>query len=97
MIDNRPMVNLTTVWICTNCVMVLANGDDTGRDPGDPEPLHLLAGQDVVCGVSEHESYCTGPGEMLCACDVIPFSSRLCDGCGDLPGERHAATVWEVA
>lgn len=89
-----------TVWVCTDCLMVLANGE-TGGEPDQP-PLQLLDGLEVTLGMVREEHDCTDAegrtahdrGEE-CECERTEFSWSPCEGCGSrLGGSRDAATVW---
>lgn len=91
-----------TKWVCTNCIMIVANGDDSGRSEDDPEPLTKLAGFEITpgFGYEDHEEGCPNGdpdtfGYEECYCETRDFSWTYCDGCEDgLGGERHAVTVW---
>lgn len=73
--------------VCTDCAMISANGElGQGDDEQDRRHARRMARQwpdgDVVL---------SGSGDD----DVVPFSTRRCDGCGDeLAGERHPAVVF---
>jgi ribosomal protein L37AE/L43A len=86
----------STLWVCTDCVILLANGD-MPPEPTEYAPMALLAGQDVTHGSTEHEG-CDNVPKWIgaeCDCEVQTFSMSTCDGCGSpLGGERHAVTVW---
>lgn len=87
-------------WVCGNCIGHLANGEcgdcphESGRDP-----LSLFEyGQHVTCGMFaiHHADDCPahyGERDVECDCEVVDFSHDRCDGCGELPGDRHAVTV----
>lgn len=55
---------------------------------------------DLTAGMlwDEHDETCANrlAGEWVeeCSCETITFSSSACAGCGGLPGERHAVTIW---
>jgi len=84
---------LGTIWVCTDCFLLHANGEHP-ENP-DREPLSLIGpGYSVTLGLTadEHESWCDGDE---CACDHIEFWSAACQGCGSaLAGERWALTLW---
>lgn len=90
-----------TVWVCTDCAAVQANGelgDDLTPDRG---PLWLLAGMTVAAGMNlrDHDARCpkrTTAGRVdECDCETVPYSTTPCAGCGSaLAGERHALTVF---
>ena len=100
----QPEYEHTLLWVCTDCVMKLAN-DDTSGCPDDKVPtlLQKVEGADLTIGMltCEHAESCpvfyggiTGP-EFQCDCDRIEFSKQPCDGCGEtLAGFRHAVTMW---
>jgi hypothetical protein len=85
-----------TLWVCTDCIVKLANDEDP-TEPTEYEPLSLLAGQDVAPGGAVHD-YCDNAPEWIgaeCECEVRGFTYAACEGCGcPLGGERHAVTVW---
>ena len=71
----------STLWACTDCVILLANGD-MPPEPTEYAPMALLD-ENVSLGGAEHEG------------EVRDFDWSACDGCGSpLGGERHAVTVW---
>lgn len=76
--------------VCSNCLMVAVNDDDSGRDPRDPEPLSLVEpGRYLIYGVGEHNHECTpADREEGCDCAELGFRWSSCEGCGDLPGDR---------
>jgi hypothetical protein len=86
------------LWVCTDCILLLANGETADPVP-DPEPLRLLSTEDVVPG-GDHDDDCPNRpdsptrGETDCGCEVQSFTWAPCDGCGAAGGERHAATVF---
>lgn len=96
---------LGTVWVCTDCMLVEANGECDPYRPEDlPEPLSAIPArerltlgmgwEDHGCGRTE-QSWRDG---VECDCEVNPFSTSACDGCGDWHhGERHAMTAWKVS
>lgn len=76
--------------VCTNCLMVAVNGDDSGRDPGDPEPLSLAdPGHYLIYGVGTHRDGCTSDDrEEGCDCAELGFRWTACEGCGVEGGDR---------
>lgn len=109
------MVTTYTVWICSDCMMLLANGEVT--EGAEQPPMALLDGMgDVTPGLTadEHHEDCdlrnsaaarevealhnlderTDLYDCNLGCEDKDFSHQTCDGCGGLPGARHAATVW---
>jgi hypothetical protein len=92
-------VTTVQLWVCSDCIILLANGETADPVP-DPAPLSLLTGEDVVPG-GEHDDDCPNHagsptrGEQDCDCETQSFSWSTCDGCGSvLGGDRHAATVF---
>lgn len=93
-----------TIWVCQNCLMVIANGDDSGRGDDDAEPCTKIEGYEVSPGFGweDHEDDCPnhGPndysaGYVECECETRDFSWSRCDGCEDgLGGARYACTLW---
>ena len=96
---------LGTIWVCSDCMLVHANGE-CGEDT-DREPWGLLKpGQTVTMGLpaDEHSKYCavrkTGrwPNNYECDCERNDFSTSPCEGCGSyLHGDRYAFGLWETA
>jgi len=90
-----------TLWVCVDCLMSEANGEEITPRDGQPEPWSREPDTDVTMGLawSEHqipaqceELFTTG-GE--CYCETREFSWSSCDGCGStLGGSRHAYTYW---
>lgn len=100
-----------TVWVCVDCIMVLANGECGERPADAPVPLNLFTAEDQPCpgmGWEEHDESC--PNRLAreadptmvgrdhdCDCETNDFSTSRCGGCGDTNhGERHAVTWWMV-
>jgi hypothetical protein len=96
----------TQLWVCSDCLMMLANGDMPEDMPEDYQSAFLArhtAGLEreldghygnVVAGGAHH----CGDGEAWrdgdCACEDGGFSNGECDLCRDgLAGDRYAATV----
>jgi len=66
------------ILLCTNCVMVAVNGDDSGRDERDPEPLTKITEGELTVDDGDSEFRWDTP----------------CDGCGETDdGDRYAATL----
>lgn len=95
-------------WCCTDCLMLLANGE-TPPEMDETETEQYLAKLsnvgEVTLGMmaSEHESDCpnvdheTGEwlGQSDCYCKDREFSWSQCDMChSQLGGARHAVTFW---
>lgn len=76
------MVVTHDLWLCSCCIVKLANDDTSGCEfsgcHDDVKPMSLLADEpNVVPGSAERD-----------------FSSVRCDGCGtDLAGYRHEAHI----
>lgn len=98
------MDNTAAVWVCTDCMVLLANGEPP-TEPTDCEPLNLFRDNDGISRVSvgmtwaDHDDECPNrQAEALvteCSCEHDTFSCQHCDGCGShLGGERFAATLW---
>jgi hypothetical protein len=86
-----------TIWVCTDCMLVEANGECDPERPADlPEPLSAIGdGFSVTLGGADHSEWCTREADGECDCDRNTFSTSSCDGCGDSHhGERHALTLW---
>lgn len=92
-----------TGWICTDCMILLANGD-TPVDMSEEETatwLDSLSDDEMTPGLvsEEHDEDCPNhhdewKGEE-CYCERQEFSWSACDSCGSkLGGERHAVTIW---
>lgn len=98
-----------TLWVCTNCLHHLANGEcgECHEDKHEGgEPCSLLSAR-VSIGMNwdehsciEHE-YCDEDEGCECQpvedcdCENITFSTMACNGCGSqYYGERHAVTEW---
>jgi hypothetical protein len=73
----------STLSLCTDCMLVCANGE-CGERPSDlSEPLCLVAGEDVVLGADEHRDGCTESDR-----------AEGCDGCDNWNhGDRFAAAI----
>jgi len=87
--------NTTKIGICTDCLMMLANGEGP-TEPTDHEPLALVAGDEITLGIlaEEHNEGCVRSYDQ-CECENLGFSMESCEGCGSpLGGDRYAATLW---
>jgi hypothetical protein len=70
------------LMVCTDCVMVIANDDTSGIDSIQRE-RHVKRAVQAL-------------GGNVCLGDILKaesFSSKLCDCCGDLPGERFHVVI----
>lgn len=97
--------NTCTIWVCTDCLMVAANGELPDPEP-ECEPWSKLEGEFVTMGLvaEEHNEDCPNvdheTGEWLgigdcTGCETQDFSWSNCEGCGShLGGSRHAFTLW---
>lgn len=97
--DTRETV---TVWICQDCMMLLANGE-TPPEMSEEETaawLDSLSDEEMMpgFGADEHDEDCPNHGDWIgadCSCETVEFSWRPCDSCrSGLGGSRYAATVW---
>jgi hypothetical protein len=92
-------VPITQVSLCTDCFLVLCNGECGERPEELPEPLCKLAGHDLTPGVLRHNDECEydkGNREAECHCEDLGFHTSWCLGCGDWHhGDRFAALIWE--
>lgn len=95
------ITDTVTIWICTDCMMLLANGE-TPHDMSEAETEEYLndveddaPGQHTVPGLRSEEHECDEPTEGTCSCETIEFSMSRCDMCRrpSNAGTRHAATV----
>lgn len=95
-------------WCCTDCIMLLANGE-TSPEWTEEEETEFLerfnrnpAGS-VTIGIVRAEHECLDENGQTasdlggeCFCEQMSFSSSSCDVCGStLAGDRHAVTFWE--
>ena len=70
------------VWCCIDCLMLVANGDDSGMDDATAENCR--------------ESIASIQGSLVCNDhdDDIEFSRQPCDVCGSpLAGSRHHLAI----
>lgn len=86
------------IWVCQCCMLTHANGECCASDDhgGDGcEPLSKITGPHRITMGAEHGVYCDKTDDTDCDCDVDPYSTSQCEGCGSyLHGERHAFTLW---
>ena len=95
-----PAEPICVIWVCQDCLMVHANGDEGERYEGQPEPWNLFPdARDVSMGMLDDNHSCgqsSDSGTRECGCETQEFSWSPCDGCGSrLGGSRHAFTLWE--
>jgi hypothetical protein len=88
-------------WICTDCMMLLANGDASGIEDDQLEIIEQ-AWDEIDCHVSPgtfHDD-CDWHGmddyDDVTACETQEFSWSRCDICDreSNAGTRHAVTFW---
>ena len=97
---NRPMPQ-GTIWVCTDCMILHANGDEP-TDPREDEPAPWALwddGSDVTMGITREDHDCDDPDAWEraddCGCERREFSWSQCQGCGShLGGSRYAFTYW---
>ena len=87
-------------WVCTDCIIVLANGDapchlsDEELETYLAEIKHRTQGVHVVPGLGEDWHFslgCRNDGD--CDCETDSFSMTPCDTCGEsLAGRRHGVS-----
>jgi hypothetical protein len=105
MVTARTVATLT--WVCTCCLLKLANDDTSGCEyscTSDDHPSRWLEeypdDADLTIGmlIAEHDETCparTDPGLECFGCEEREFSRIPCAGCGTyLAGARHAVTMW---
>ncbi len=96
-----------TIWVCTDCMIVHANGEENpDRRADEPETWALWDDDkyELAMGMSreEHNDGCPNSnddtwGREDCDCEELSFTWSSCDGCGStLGGERYAFTYWIV-
>jgi hypothetical protein len=99
-------------WACTDCLILLANGDDPAeKNEQELADWHAaidrhIGDSEITIGMlaSEHADDCpvkiqdTHDAVDECDCETDSFSWSACDVCGsNLGGERHAVTYWVAA
>jgi len=65
------------VELCSSCLVWHFNGDDSGLEAGDPRPMSVWDNEPRI-----------GRYIVDMLQDEPHFSSRHCDGCDALPGDR---------
>lgn len=102
---NDTRQDTTTGWICTDCLMLLANGETPPEMSEEETAEYLARVEEDDCETTlgllweEHEEGCTNrdASEWVeeCYCDEQTFSWSACDMCrSGLGGARHAVTFW---
>jgi len=83
------MITLTSVTVCSDCLMIAANGELGTYDPdGALAAAHVARMDDIADGVAYSGPFTDGDDS-----DGF-FSSSPCETCGEtLAGTRYAATV----
>jgi len=95
---------MTTIWVCSDCLIYLANNDLTGMDYMEESADRIKAVKDGVtalgmacCGTSEHCMEHSDPDdhdEHSENCETKDFSRSSCESChSPLGGSRYAVTV----
>ena len=82
---------IVTQWVCTDCFILLVNGD-IGDEVENPDALlSKFDGFIAAPGLRDHR--CPN-GSLECDCGQDIYSTRACDGCGSqFHGERYAVTL----
>lgn len=101
---NTQTQDTVTVWICSDCMNLLANAEyPPYATLSDPAPLSLIT-DEITCGMMAEDHYCgfehgdrSAWENGECNCETVDFSHGDCQGCGGLAGERLAATIWFTA
>lgn len=93
-----------TLWICTDCLILHANGDypdflDVGVDRVlEVKAQRGIEGGHLTLGMMKDEHECDYEVDWSaghCECEDRSFSWSACDAClTRLGGSRHAATYW---
>jgi hypothetical protein len=89
------------LWVCTDCMLVHANGESPERGSEEPETWAIWKGDERLHGLAmggEHVEDCPngpeGPRDADCDCETREFDRSPCDGCGsNLHGTRHAFVI----
>lgn len=80
-------------WCCTNCAMLIANGEPPITDPATGEDMSEAGTAAWLEGFAARNAgihWAIGDDEQ-------PFSWSSCDTCGsNLGGARHEVHGWEV-
>lgn len=102
---SKPERDHSNGWCCTDCVMLLANGE-TPPEMNEGETATYLAlveeytsDTEVTLGRKLGEDGCEcedwDTDSHREGCERMEFSSRRCDVCGSrLAGAREAVTFW---
>jgi ribosomal protein L37AE/L43A len=89
----------STIWICTDCLIMLAN-DEAPTAPTDYPPLGMLRGDETLTlGIDTADHVCVDDGDREnptdCECEVRNYVALGCPTCHNPDtGERHGATIW---
>ena len=97
------------IWICEDCLMLLANGE-TNPEWTEEQEAEFIAAIDekwpadwVLAPGCSHDSHNWSDAETVTdedrdACDEGGFSWTQCDGCGStLGGSRYPAGAFKVS
>lgn len=96
------MAETQTIWVCSCCMLMHANGECCDSAHQDFEPLSAIAPEDnTTLGMdyTEHDEDCLfhkqDPDYQGCGCECREHSTQQCQGCGNTShGRRHALTLW---
>jgi hypothetical protein len=82
------MITVTSVTVCSDCLMIAANGELGTYDPdGALAAEHIARMDDIANGVAYSGPFTDGDAEGF-------FSMSPCETCGEtLAGTRYDATV----
>jgi hypothetical protein len=103
---------ICTGWACTDCMILLANGEDPAGHMTEDEISawhaeidHRNAGYNLTLGMLAEDHDClddfggmtAAEADQECDCETHSFSWSACDVCGSaLGGERHAVSFWKI-
>lgn len=90
--------NTATGWCCVDCLIYLANGEETDTFDRAGFERMTKGTDDITLGLRRDEHQCDYDADWSaghCYCETREFSWSSCDVCGStLGGERHAVTFW---
>jgi hypothetical protein len=97
-----PDTYICSGWACTDCTVLIANGESPA-DLSEPDLAAYLAridentdGYNLTLGLARDEHSCDGTADE-CDCERLTFTWELCDMCAsNSGGERHAVSFWKI-
>ena len=80
------------IWVCSDCIQVIANGDATGLDYSYSEKAARRKLKQIEVGIEDLQSE---GGQLIAGEETDEFSVSPCECCcSALPGDRYECLIY---